>query len=146
MEKDWPAGKKAAYVIWRAFLFVCAAICMGAVVLLFAYGQYPGAVLKGYLASTTIMVMNIFPVALLIFLLYGLFGRMWLSFFLGGFAAIGFSLGHYYKLTFRDDPLYFEDMLIIREAGAMATEQNYDLFVDKRVIFVVVCWLLGRWP
>lgn len=143
IEKDWPAGKKAAYVIWRAFLFVCAAICMGAVVLLFAYGQYPAAILKGYLASSTIMVMNIFPVALLIFLLYGLFGRMWLSFFLGGFVAIGFSLGHYYKLTFRDDPLYFEDMLIIREAGAMATEQNYDLFVDKRVIFVVVCWLLG---
>ena len=47
------------------------------------------------------------------------------------------------KLTFRDDPLYFEDLLIIREAGAMATEQNYDLFIDKRVVFAAACLILG---
>lgn len=143
MEREWSGGKKAAYVLWRAFLFLCAAICMGAIVLLFAYGQYSPGVLKEYLTSGTVMVMNILPVALLILLLYGLFGRMWLAFFLGGFVALGFSLGNYYKLTFRDDPLYFEDMLILREAGAMATGDHYELFIDLRIAFVVICWLLG---
>ena len=143
MEKDWPAGKKVAYVLWRAFLLTCAAVCMGAVVLLFAYGQYSWGAFLGYFKSVKLLALNITPVVLLTFLLYGIFGRIWLSFFVGGIAAMGFSLGHYYKLTFRDDPLYFEDMLILREAGAMASEQNYQPFIDIRVIFVVLCWVFG---
>lgn len=143
MEPMWSRGKKTVYVLWRAVMFLCAAVCMGAVVLLLAHGQYPAAVLREYLASGTVMVMNILPVALLILLLYGLSGRMWLSFLLGGFAAFGFSLGNYYKLTFRDDPLYFEDMLILREAGAMASGDHYELFLDRRIVFVALCWLLG---
>ena len=140
---DWSLAKRMVYMTWRVLMLVCAGACMGAVVLLFAYGQYSWGAFLEYMKSATILVMNILPVIFLTFLFYGIFGRTWLAFLLGGFSAIGFSLGHYYKLTYRDDPLYFADLLIIREAGAMATEQNYSPFIDKRVIFAVGCLIAG---
>ena len=61
----------------------------------------------------------------------------------GGGVSLGFSLGNYFKLQFRDDPLYFEDMLVLREAKAMTVEQHYNLFIDKRMVFALVCLALG---
>jgi len=142
-QPDWNRGKRALHLIWRLAAVLCAGAAMGAVVLLFAYGQYSWGVFLAYLDSLRILVMNMLPVAVLTLLFYGLLGRTWLAFLLGGGVTLGLSMGHYYKLTFRDDPLYFEDLLIIREAGAMATEQNYDLFIDKRVVFAAACLILG---
>ncbi|MDE6636410.1 MAG: hypothetical protein K2K09_07410, partial [Lachnospiraceae bacterium] len=76
---------------------------------------------------------------LLILLLYGILGSAWLAFLLGGGLAYGFSLGNFFKLAFRDDPLYFEDMLIIREAKAMASGDHYALFIDWQIILAVFC-------
>ena len=72
--------------------------------------------------------------ALLVLLFYGALGRAWTAFLAGGGIALGFSLGNYYKLQFRDDPLYFEDMLILREAKAMASGDRYSLFFPVRTV------------
>ena len=72
-----------------------------------------------------------------------MFGRAWSAFLAGGGVSLGFSLGNYFKLQFRDDPLYFEDMLVLREAKAMTVEQHYNLFIDKRMVFALVCLALG---
>lgn len=140
-ETDWPAWKKAAYTAWRALLLLCAGACLGFLLLVFAYGKYSWGVFQGYLASAPLLLLNILPVVWLIFLAYALFGRGWLAFLTGGCVALGLSLGHYYKLCFRDDPLYFEDMLILREAKAMTG--SYALFVDKRVAVAAACFLAG---
>ena len=122
----------------------CASVCMGLLLLVFAYGQYSWGAFLEYFTSPALMALNILPVAFLIFLFYGLTGRAWLAFLLGGGAALGFSLGNYYKLSFRDDPLYMEDIFLnLREAAAMATGQHYDLFMDKRVATALICWLGG---
>lgn len=142
-DPQWTVGRRAAWALWRAGLLLCAALCLGVVVLLLAYGPYSREVLWDYLASGTILWLNIFPVAALVVLLYGLTGRSWLAFFLGGLATVGLSLGNYYKLVFRDDPLYLEDLLTLREAGAMATGEHYSLFLNRRIAVVVLCWLLG---
>ena len=52
-----------------------------------------------------------------------------------------FSLVNYYKLCFRDDPVIFEDLLYIREASAMAGQ--YALFMNWRIIIVLLFWLAG---
>ena len=142
-EAEWTVGKKIIYYLWRFLILLCAGICLGALALIFAYGNYSWGVFLGYLQSGFLLVMNILPVVVLLFFLYGLVGRAWLAFLLDGAIVLGLSLGHYFKLVFRDDPLYFEDMLILREAQAMAGSDHDALFIDKRIVVALLCWALG---
>lgn len=142
-EAEWTVGKKIVYYLWRFLILLCAGICLGALALIFAYGNYSWGVFLGYLQSGFLLVINILPAVVLLFFLYGLVGRAWLAFLLDGAVVLGLSLGHYFKLVFRDDPLYFEDMLILREAKAMAGSDHYALFIDKRIVVALLCWALG---
>ena len=142
-EPGWPVWKKIIFYSYRVLALLLASVCLGTLLLCFAYGAYSWGVFEGYFASAQILVMNVLPVVLLVFLFYGITGRAWSAFLIGGGIAFGFSLGSYYKLTFRDDPLHFEDMFILREAKAMAGGSRYALFVDKRIAVTAVCLLLG---
>ena len=142
-EPGWPVWKTIIFYSYRVLALLLASICLGTLLLCFAYGAYSWGVFEGYFASAQILVMNVLPVVLLVFLFYGITGRAWSAFLIGGGIAFGFSLGSYYKLTFRDDPLHFEDMFILREAKAMAGGSRYALFVDKRIAVTAVCLLLG---
>ena len=137
----WPWWKLGLYEIYRIGVLLCAAAVMGYRLLTFAHGQYPWGVYYGYQASPLLLAMNILPVVVVVLLLYGLVGRAWLAFFAGGGAMLLLSLGHYFKLQFRDDPVYFADLLILREAGNMAG--NYELFVDERVLSALLCLAAG---
>jgi len=140
---DWPAGRREVYYAYRAVMVICAGLCMGLALLVLAIGPYSKRVLVDYLCRWQTLLLNTVPVALLTLLGYGLLGKAWTGFLLGGGIALGFSLGNYYKLQFRDDPLYFEDMLILREAKAMATGDHYALFIDWQIILAVFCLILG---
>lgn len=135
--------QKAAYYAYRVLMLLCACACLGVLLLGFAFGHYAWGVFLGYFGSAEILLLNILPVAILVFLFYGLFGRAWLAFLLGGGVTLGFSLAHYYKMLFRDDPLYFEDLMVIREAKTMTTQQSYALFVDSRIALALFCLALG---
>ena len=142
-DPSWPVWKKSSYYIWRALLLLAAGVCMGALVLLLAVGTFPREVLYGYLESWDTIVLNIAPVVVLVLAAYALLGRAWAGFFLGGLAAFGLSLGNFFKIEFRDDPLLFEDMFNLREASAMADGGHYDLFVNTRMILIAACLLAG---
>jgi len=138
---DCPLWQKICYWLWRFDILLCGSAAMGAVTLLFAYGAYPNAVFRAYLANGELLILNILPVMWLVFLLYALFGRTWIAFGLGGASALGLTLGNFFKILFRDDPLYFEDLLILREAGEMAG--GYAVFIDKRITLAIVCVIAG---
>lgn len=89
------------------------------------------------------ILLNTLPVVALTALLYGLFGRAWVAFLAGGGVALGLSLGNYYKLVFRDDPLYFEDFQVLAEAATMTTSQRYALFVDTRIVLCIALLAAG---
>ncbi len=140
---EWSRGKLTAYYLYRFFMLLCASVCMGLMLLFFAFGEYAWSSLLSYLKFPIILFLNTLPVVLLIFFIYGLSGRAWLSFLIGGFIPFGFSLANYYKLGFRDDPLYFVDIFIMREASAMTTEQNYTLYLDWRIAGGAACLIFG---
>ena len=136
-------GKKAAFWLWNGSVLLLAGLCLGGLSLFFAYGDYPDVLMKSYFQHPIIAVLNILPVVLGLFLVYFLVGRPWLAFLITGVVVWGFSLGNYYKLRFRDDPLMFEDIRHIREAGSIALAANYDLTPDKRVWFGLLCLVFG---
>lgn len=139
----WSRKRRELYYAYRVILLLCAGLCMGLALLVLAIGPYPRGTLVDYLCHWQTLLLNTVPVALLVLFFYGLTGRTGAAFLLGGGIAFGFSLGNFYKLQFRDDPLYFEDMLILREAKAMASGDHYTLFINWQILLTVFCLLLG---
>ena len=135
--------KTAFFWAWNFFLVLASGICLGGVSLLFAYGSYSLNVFYSYFTHPLILALNLAPVVGLEMLLWCLTGRSALSFFLTGFVTLGFSIGNYFKLLFRDDPLMFQDMRNIREALSITNTASYDLTPDKRIVFGVVCLIFG---
>ena len=139
----WSLKRREIYYAYRAALLLCAGLCMGLALLVLAIGPYSKRALIDYLCHWQTLLLNTIPVALLALLFYGILGRSWPAFLISGGIAFGFSLGNYYKLQFRDDPLYFEDLLILREAKAMASGDHYALFIDAQIVVAFLCLILG---
>ncbi len=142
-EPDETLWKAILYWLWRMLLLLGGAALMGYITLKFAYAAYPSEVFLGYLASPMLVVCNLLPAIWLVFFLYAVCGRGWIAFLLGGAAALALSLGNFFKLLYRDDPLIFEDLLILREAGLMAGGDYYDIFIDKRIALALACLAAG---
>lgn len=136
-------GKKAAFWLWNVLVLVMAGVCLGLLSIFFAYGDYPDVLMGSYLRRPLLLALNLAPVVMLVLLLYALAGRPWIAFLLSSVLVWGLSLGNYYKLRFRDDPLMFEDLKYLREAGSITRTANYDLTPDKRVWFGLGCVVLG---
>lgn len=136
-------GKKTAFWLWNAGVLLCAGVCLGGLSLFFAYGDYPDTLMKTYFQHLLIPVLNILPVAALVLLLWLLVGRPWVAFLVSSIVVWGFSLGNYYMLRFRDDPLMFADVKNLREATAIVAKESYDLTPDLRTWFGLGCILLG---
>ncbi len=140
-EPDWSRSRRAAFWLWNAGWLALAAAGLTAVTLLLAVGPYSTWLLHGYLDTPLILLLNFLPVAGLLALLWGLTGRSWLAYLLTGVLFVGGAAGNYYKLFFRDDPVLFADLLILKEAGDMAGK--YHLFLDKRLALALFCFLVG---
>ena len=134
-------GRKAAFWGWNGFILLCAGVCLGGLSMFFAYGDYTDMLMKSYFTVPLIPILNIVPVILLVFGLWFLLGRPWLAFLLSSAVVWGFSLGNYYLLRFRDDPLMFEDVRNIATAAAFT--DDYDMTPDLRIWFGLGCIILG---
>ena len=136
-------GRTWVYWLWNVCITVFAGLCLGVLSLAFAYGDYPDLLFQSYFQVPLIAVLNILPALILVLALYFLFGRAWAAFLASAAVVMGFSLANYYKLRFRDDPVIFEDLKYIREAGAITQTAKYDLTPDKRIWFGLLCVVLG---
>ena len=135
--------RKALFWAWNAAALLLAGICLGALSLAFAFGTYDRALFASYFTHPLIALLNILPVLLLLLIVHGLLGRPWLSFLVTAAVVWGLSLANYYLLRCRDDPLMFEDIKYIREAGAITQNADYDLSPDKRIWLGLLCILAG---
>ncbi|MDE7246146.1 MAG: hypothetical protein K2O18_19540, partial [Oscillospiraceae bacterium] len=142
-DTSWPWPKKAVYYGYRTALLFCAGFCMGLVLLVPASGPYSKELILSYLTHWETLLLNTLPVALLTVLLYGMIGIAWPSFLAASSAFFALSLGNYYKLQFRSDPVYFEDLFNLREATNMAGSGHYSLFITKKILLPAFCLILG---
>lgn len=138
---DWRGTARAAYYAYRIILLALMSLLFGLALLILAAGTYSEEVLAEYFRSWEIIALNTLPVALLALLLYGVIGRAWCAFLLSGGTALVLSMANFYKLSFRDEPLYFENLLLFREAANMASS-GYELFLTKDIVLVMGLLLL----
>ena len=135
--------KQACFWLWNLAWITLAGICLGGLSMVFAYGSYPSILFRSYFVKEIIALLNILPVLALTWLLWLVTGRAWLGFLLSGIITIGFSIGNYFKLQFRDDPLMYEDLRYLREALDITETAQYDLTPDGRILFGAACLVLG---
>ena len=135
----WPRRKRLVYSLWRIASVLAAGLLLGQTLLTLAAG--PDLTPRAF--EGKLLLLNAIPAALLALLFLGITGRAWAGFLLGGGIALGFSLVNYYKIAFRDDPLIFEDLLLIREARNMVGGDRYALFIDSSIMSVLACFLLS---
>ena len=64
---------------------------------------------------------------LLIWLMYFLTGRCWLSYLLTALPALGVALANYFKIQLRGDPLLASDLKLISEAGGIVGNYSLDM-------------------
>ena len=80
-----------------------------------------------YLSSGDLWYRNLLPPVLLIWLMYFLTGRCWLSYLLTALPALGVALANYFKIQLRGDPLLASDLKLISEAGGIVGNYSLDM-------------------
>lgn len=140
-ETDWSAGKKAGYWAWNVFWLLAAGMGIVLCSMLLATGPYDLGIAVGYLEDLRLFALNAVPVLVLLFLLFFAIGRGWIAFLITAGVVLGLSAGNYFKLMFRDDPLMFADLFLLKEAGKMAGQ--YAVALDWKLLFCLIAVVLG---
>lgn len=135
------AKRRAIFWIWNAVLLAGAVVLLGLSSLVLAPGYYGWVLFWDYLSHPVILILNLLPPLVLALLLYGIFGRAWLSYLITAVPVLALSFGNYYKLAFRDDPVMAADMLVLGEAGKMAGQ--YQLFLSTKLLCALLAALLS---
>ncbi len=134
-----------AHHIWMAAALTGLGCCVGGLSLFFAATAYVKldsmALLYSYLANPLILLLNLLPPVLLIWLFYFLSRRAWVG-FLGSFLpTIGVALANYFKIRLRSDPLLATDLRLAAEAGGIVG--GYTLDLTWLVWFALACLIAG---
>ena len=134
-----------AHHIWMALALTALGCCIGGLSLFFSATAYVKlnslAILYSYLANPLILLLNLLPSVLLIWLFYFLTRRAWAG-FLGSFLpTIGIALVNYFKIRLRSDPLLATDLRLAAEAGGIVG--GYTLDFTWLVWFALGCFAAG---
>ena len=137
----WSPARKALFWAWNLGVVLASGVGICLLSLMLATGHYSMRLIFGYFECPLIFVLNLLPVLAVLLLLYGLTGRAQLSFLVTAAVVLGLSVGNYYKLMFRNDPVMFADLLLLKEAGDMAGK--YHLFLNWKLLLVLFCVAAG---
>ena len=135
------APHRAAFWLWNVLLMEGAALVLGMLSLVLAPAQFGWQMFFDYLDHPGLIALNLVPPVVLMALFYGIAGRAWLAYVLTALPVLGLSIGNYYKLAFRDDPVIAADLLLLGEAGNMAGK--YQLFWFNKLTAVLICAALS---
>lgn len=100
--------------------------------------------------SPLLFALNALPVLLVLALLWLATGQAWISCLATGTLTFLLAGGNYFKVMFRDDPLQWEDLFLLREAAQMSDQYQVVLtplmivWIVVIVAFVLALFFLGR--
>ena len=129
-------GQRGLFWVWNWVLLVGAAVVLGLASLTLAIGSYGWNIFFDILKKPALLCLNLLPTVVLAVLLYGIIGRSWIAYLITAVPVAALSIGNFYKLAFRDDPVVAADLFVLGEAGKMAGQ--YKLFYADKVLFTVL--------
>ncbi|MEA4934181.1 MAG: LTA synthase family protein [Lawsonibacter sp.] len=144
-----PAGAEdqygQAHRVWLALSLTGLGCCVGVLALLFAATAYVNLASRiifiSYFRAPLILVLNLLPPVLLIWLFYFLSRRAWVGFLFSFLPVVGVAMVNYFKIRLRSDPLLAADLRLAAEAKGIVGDYALDL--TWLVWFSVVCLAAG---
>ena len=94
-----------------------------------------------YFNNFVIILLNLLPPIILMFLLYFIFGRMWIAFTFPSFIILILSMVQFFKVQIHGDPFILSDILVAREVGAVMTEHT--LTMNWKVYLAIALFVFG---
>lgn len=117
-------------------------VLTGVVSLLLASSIYGLPMFVSYFASLRVILLNVIPPLILIFLVYCISGRASIAFGVVSFAVLFAAGVDLFKIQIRGDPLMAEDILHIAEARLVLAE--YTMKFDVKILVAVLFLLVGE--
>ncbi|MBQ6823558.1 MAG: sulfatase-like hydrolase/transferase [Clostridia bacterium] len=135
-------SKKYGWILTGVTLLMLllASGCLGAMSLYFSTGSYKLPLFFFYMENFKLVLLNILPFQLLCLLIWFLTNRAWVGFLGSGVFCLVYSFAEYWKLMARDDPIFAEDLLVLKEALQMSGSY---VEVTWQMIFAIFLVLLG---
>ena len=118
--------------LFAGIFLVVWALGIGIVALYFGARMYGFELLRSYLQSPLILLLNLLPGLLLGLLLLGLTNRVWPAVLGSGALIIAGGIAQYFKLQTRSEPLIAGDLRYITEAANISS--RYTLSVDAAML------------
>ena len=94
-----------------------------------------------YFNYPLIIILNLLPPLVLIFLTYFISGRAWIAFTFPSLLILLLSLAHFFKMQVRGDPLIASDLALIRETFEVLPQ--FTLITSTKVYLSIIAFLLG---
>ena len=130
---------------WRIIWLTLMGLGVGLLHLALGATAYPKLpcmkVFLSYFVNPKLLLLNLFPGVLLIWLFYFLFRRPWAAFLGAYLPVVGVSLVNYFKIRLRSDPLLAVDLRLVSEAGGVTG--SYTLDFTWLVWFAILCLIGG---
>lgn len=121
----FPSAKKAYLfgirkAVLRGLLLALLGVLLGVTSLYFARdGLFDLSMFRSYFTTGNLALLNLVPPVLLMFLLYAVFNRVYAAFAGTFILTLIPTWISYFKRLYRNDPFYFEDIVLVREARTM---------------------------
>lgn len=131
---------KKIRVLYTSIILIIQSILLGISMLMLTVIPSDFNLIKVLLSDIRIVILNTVPILFVLLILYFVLNRVWVSFLLTSIIFMVIAEANRFKLIFRDDPLVFKDILLLKEAKEMT--ERYNLFLDKASLcigIVLIC-------
>jgi phosphoglycerol transferase MdoB-like AlkP superfamily enzyme len=128
-------------VVFNCIMLALLGIGVGLLSLLLGATVFGLPMFWSYFDTPMILLLNLLPPVVLIFLVYFISGRAWAAFSFPAFLTILLSVVQFFKVQLRGDPFIISDIEFMREAGAVVTD--YSLSMNWKIYFAAASFIFG---
>ena len=127
--------------VFNYIVLALLAIMTGLTSLLLGSAIFGVPLFKSYFGSFMVIMLNLLPPVLLVFLVYFVSGRAWIAFTFPSLLVTIISLVHFFKVQILGDPLSITDILLTFEATNVVGA--YSLVINWKIYVAVAAFVCG---
>ena len=116
-------------IVIVSFTIIALSLMLGVVMVAMTVVPSDWKLIKVVLSDSKVILLNSWPLLCVMAILYFATGRTWISFAVTGVLSLIITEINRLKITYRDEPFVFSDILLVGEAGEMS--KQYKIFFDK---------------
>jgi len=122
-------------------MLALAGVFIGLLSLLLGATVFGLSMFWSYFSSPMVILLNLLPPILFIFLIYFISGRAWIAFTFPAFITLIFSMVHFFKVQIRGDPFIVSDIMLAREVNNIIAP--YTFVMNWKVYLVIITFICG---